>query len=361
MAVKTLPAHPKPLAGNPSKWIEHAKERGQENLSIHALEQYSSASKMEFLQFLPLRILWKQKHASAFYSRDWFSQSARNDAARFLESHPSWDKYLKAVSQQLTHAPVEDIGTFSIVAYFQAKVTELDPAKQWETQKLFPFSPVAGRTRSQTANQALSQTPCKTHRGNNNKDRAKLDQPKDEEVEDEEAEDDDTEGEESEGEDVEDEEAKDKGVGDEAEGEDMEDDVDLTEVTNKFSSVRVRSTSNLTPWSAIAAGELSPTKDEQIVNTALLLFLSTTTIHHPGVKLDWSLERRAFKFSKLFKANVDGVLLTRAAAIAEVKPCIRETKKERIQLQESAQMAAWINSDPEHGHMYKEKDNTMMR
>ena len=103
-----------------------------------------------------------------------------------------------------------------------------------------------------------------------------------------------------------------KGVGDEAEGEDMEDDVDLTEVTNKFSSVRMRSTSNLTPWSAIAAGELSPTKDEQIVNTALLLFLSTTTIHHPGVKLDWSLERRAFKFSKLFKANVDGVLLTRS-------------------------------------------------
>jgi len=45
MAVKTLPAHPKPLAGNPSKWLEHAKERGQENLSIHALEQYSSASK----------------------------------------------------------------------------------------------------------------------------------------------------------------------------------------------------------------------------------------------------------------------------------------------------------------------------
>jgi hypothetical protein len=99
MAVKTLPAHPKPLAGNPSKWLEHAKERGQENLSIHALDKYSSASKMEFLQFLPLRILWKQKHASAFYSRDWFSQSARNDAARFLESHPSWDKYLKAVSQ----------------------------------------------------------------------------------------------------------------------------------------------------------------------------------------------------------------------------------------------------------------------
>jgi hypothetical protein len=66
----------------------------------------------------------------------------------------------------------------------------------------------------------------------------------------------------------------------EAEGEDMEGDVDLTEVTNKFSSVRVGSTSNLTPWSAIAAGELSPTKDEQIVNTVLLLFLSTTTIHH---------------------------------------------------------------------------------
>jgi hypothetical protein len=135
-------------------------------------------------------------------------------------------------------------------------------------------------------------------------------------------------------------------------------------VTNKLSSVHMGSTSNLTPWSAIAAGELSPTKDEQIVNTALLLFLSTTTIHHPDVKLDWSLERREFKFGKLFKAKVGGVLLTRsdrAAAIAEVKPCIRETKKERIQMQESAQMTAWINSDPEYGHMYKEKDNTMTR
>jgi hypothetical protein len=95
----------------------------------------------------------------------------------------SWDKYLKAVGQQLARAPVEDIGAFSIVAYFQAKVTELDPAKQWETQKLFPFSPVAGRTRRQTANQNLYQTPCKTRSGNNSKERAKLNQPEDEEVE----------------------------------------------------------------------------------------------------------------------------------------------------------------------------------
>jgi hypothetical protein len=96
--------YPKPLADNPSKWLEHAKEYGQESLSIHALDKYSSASKMEFLQFLPLQILWKQNYASDFHSWDWFSQSARNDAARFLKNNPSWDKYLKAVSQQLTHA-----------------------------------------------------------------------------------------------------------------------------------------------------------------------------------------------------------------------------------------------------------------
>ncbi|KAA8641643.1 uncharacterized protein ATNIH1004_011779 [Aspergillus tanneri] len=95
-----------------------------------------------------------------------------------------------------------------------------------------------------------------------------------------------------------------------------------------------------------------PTKDEQIVNCALVLFLNALTIHFKFAN-NWTLHRRAFKANfegASFEARTDGYLNDRrgiAKVIIEVKPVTRSKKPALIQMQESAQMVAWIKSDDE--------------
>jgi hypothetical protein len=95
-------------------------------------------------------------------------------------------------------------------------------------------------------------------------------------------------------------------------------------------------------------------KDEQIFNSALVLFLKAVTVHFVG-DANWSVQRKAFhiadKGEKIFEARVDGVLFRRRdhqiMAILEVKPCVRGKKEADIQRQEAAQMAAWTSSEGE--------------
>jgi len=53
---------------------------------------------------------------------------------------------------------------------------------------------------------------------------------------------------------------------------------------------------------------------------------------------------------KIFEARVDGVLRTHQGleikAIAEVKPYLRRQGRYEIRMQEAAQMAAWICTNP---------------
>lgn len=110
----------------------------------------------------------------------------------------------------------------------------------------------------------------------------------------------------------------------------------------------------LSPFSPAAAASFPPTKDEQIVNLALVLLLKAVTVHFVG-RANWSIQRMAFhvadKGDKKFQARVDGVLLhrydNRVVAILEVKPFVRGKKEAAIQRQEAAQMAAWISSSSE--------------
>ncbi|PYH89305.1 hypothetical protein BO71DRAFT_423098 [Aspergillus ellipticus CBS 707.79] len=74
-----------------------------------------------------------------------------------------------------------------------------------------------------------------------------------------------------------------------------------------------------------------PTKDEQIVNTALVDFLNALTMHFTTAN-DWSLHRKSFKAKfahASFEARTD------------------ERKRNPICMQEAAQMAAWIKTDPD--------------
>lgn len=96
-----------------------------------------------------------------------------------------------------------------------------------------------------------------------------------------------------------------------------------------------------------------PTKDEQIVNTALLIFLNALTAHFPLAN-DWTLHRKIFvaqfKHASI-EARTDGYLGDRSdgkvRALVEVKPAARKKYRTPIRMQESAQMVAWIMNDPE--------------
>ncbi|KAJ5420187.1 hypothetical protein N7465_002706 [Penicillium sp. CMV-2018d] len=98
--------------------------------------------------------------------------------------------------------------------------------------------------------------------------------------------------------------------------------------------------------------------DEQIVNTALLLYLEALLINFGGIQADWTPERRALVVKrhngqKVYEARVDGFLRYQRdrnnpiMAIVEVKPFPRDTDpNDSIRMQESAQMAAWICQHP---------------
>lgn len=124
-----------------------------------------------------------------------------------------------------------------------------------------------------------------------------------------------------------------------------------------------------TPYSAALRGEsgdyeqFPPLDDEQIVNTALILFLQGVCLRAQGLEnAHWTLQRKSFNFEKkirgqhdetvrLFQARTDGHLRinidgkSRSLAILEVKASVRAEAKPFMQ--ESAQMAAWISAEPD--------------
>jgi hypothetical protein len=118
----------------------------------------------------------------------------------------------------------------------------------------------------------------------------------------------------------------------------------------KYSQLEVEATKKqssspsvlVSPWSPAKKDEQKvlypPTEDEQIVNTALLNFLTAVTIAHPSVRLRWCVARKALQFdckneihgAVTYQARTDGYLRghnhSTAYAIIEVKPFIRGKK-----------------------------------
>ena len=96
--------------------------------------------------------------------------------------------------------------------------------------------------------------------------------------------------------------------------------------------------------------------DEEIVNISLLLFLQGLVGHCDAARCWWSSHRQPFVFrrqnnKKIYESRVDGFLQrwsdSSTRALVEVKPFRRSNATANsIQMQESAQMVAWIRQDP---------------
>ncbi|KAJ3493179.1 hypothetical protein NLG97_g4894 [Lecanicillium saksenae] len=97
-------------------------------------------------------------------------------------------------------------------------------------------------------------------------------------------------------------------------------------------------------------------KDEQIVNTAIIILLNVLTISFSQTVGEWSLHRHPLcvqnnASEKVFEARVDGIFTVEGEirSILEVKPYLRDQNaaaEVAVCMQETAQMAAWISTHP---------------
>ncbi|KAF9775865.1 hypothetical protein IL306_006007, partial [Fusarium sp. DS 682] len=131
--------------------------------------------------------------------------------------------------------------------------------------------------------------------------------------------------------------------------------MDFDSDTSSLDSDPLRTLSHHSPLSGEIAKQYQSIEDKQIVNTALILFLNALTLRCDSVNGAWTLYRKPFVVKalaeKVYEARVDGLLQVKGdtCAIVEVKPYIRygsEKILDKIRMQETAQMAAWIAQDP---------------
>jgi hypothetical protein len=295
---------PPKLPRNPPAWEKKVSGYHNDVSNIHSLEVIKSASKIQEGQFLSLRVLWKPKEAKPFDLKKLGLASEYHNAGQFLKSLDSWKKYVNDIRDgtSTTGAAFPDLGTFTLVRSHQleaARVSKTDDT--WNAE----FSPAANRTRSKArAQQGIEDSPL-------------------------------------------------FGKG---KGEDIQDlDFSMQNLDIGQQDESPSTAFSMSPIGQEAAAILYPaTRDEQIVNAALLLFLQAVSIH----KLrnpHWTLHRRIFKveFPKgKLEARTDGFLdlniggESQVKAIVEVKPFVRQ-KNVQVRMQESAQMVAWIASEPD--------------
>lgn len=280
--------------GVPTKQEDWEREVGIEGLtrsSIHQ-EELESASNIQYKQYLMLRVLWKHTAANKIDFRELELDDWRELAKERLKDYDSWKRYCDNFGDK--HIPER---TFALVTYYQRQASKTETREEIRDKVI--FSPVAHRTRAkqgditESMRQLQLETPTKKS-GPRSED---LPEP-------------------------------------------------LSPSTDSSASIAPSTMSPIPKDLQRIA--YPPTEDEQIVNTALLLFLNALTVHLP-IQNAWTLHRKAFTatFKKAsFEARTDGYLRDKdsgkARAIIEVKPAARDAKKGSVRMQESAQMVGWI-------------------
>ena len=300
---------------SPNSWKKEYLENSLSDKTIFDLENYNSGSSISYRQFLLLRVLWIKENTEKFSEQaevrgKWFKKiyedKARDEFDSLRLTSAGWKNYLesiKAPPRPTATRPAEEhdylpLGTFALVRYYQESANGIDSEEI--SQKTRYWTRSAANKDQKTQSDPFS-TPSRS---------------------------------------------------------DYAEPIDSLFEMMALGSPQEPTPSSLmtaySPPSRETAIALAPTADEQIVNTALILFLTAITMHITS-KLHWSLERRAFQvqkgMEKVFEARVDGILHQRSnkqnvLAIIEVKPRQRWDKQREIQMQEAAQMAAWISESP---------------
>jgi hypothetical protein len=317
---------PEELPSSPHLWKCQAIHCGLQGGTVFDLDKYHSASKIDFKQFLHLRALWipakQEDFADPKNRQTWLADAYYEQAKKRLKGWKPWESYLKTLKQtreQLYTGMFPQLGTFSLVRHQQLDVDRCKGDKE-PTPKF--FSPVRYQTRLRSKLQQndpfqRSDSPTPGARaGELNLPQTPVNLVKYQNL--------------------------------------------LDDIPSSLASESARSDfpESMSPISADMVKEFPAADDEQIVNSALVLFLNAVVIHFVR-KADWTLHRKIFRIGKSnkrnkegFEARVDGFLRRhfddKVMAIVETKACVREAKEADIQMQETAQMAAWISTFPEN-------------
>lgn len=283
-----------PVPTTSREWHIEISRSGLSTQTIHDI-QLKSASRGSREQFLLLRVLW-QTHIPSDFLKFFDLEPWLLAAKEKLETLSSWKKYCQSFT-----GPIPE-GTFAPARHYQLEVSKTE---QHDIEIGVLFSPKVHRTRSKVqAEQLPIRQPDFTITTPPRAPNQVFETPH---IDDDEAD----------------------------------------------SSPLGPSSSPPSHWSTIALENqfmYPPTKDEQIVNTALLDFLNALTLHF-NLNVIWSLHRMPliaeFANSK-FEARVDGYLADRSGdikAIIEVKSALRQSKEPQIRIQESHQIVAGLLSD----------------
>lgn len=329
------------------KWQLAVDTYGLNHVSIHDGNHKLSSSKMGHEQFLLLRVIYSERKpepAHVLTSRDYrtyVSPGAFNEAKRLLLLESVYfQAYLSSFDktrQQLRAPPFPDLGTFSLPRLYQIDVLDTSTHHSSTPMPKITYSPP--QTRSKTKASSHPMTPSKRYTTPPPIDRATIfdSSPTGS-----------------------DQETTDTYSNPSSRGA-AEDDI-LTGMTREMLVIA----SPTSPGSSAFQVTPEAARDEQLVNVALIAFLGALTLHTP-VKGYWSMHRRSFwlcsqangtsqqkEGSRIYRADVDGFLKFEdsnvAKAIVEVKPfCRNDTSRTAIRIQESAQMAAWVNESPPEG------------
>ena len=322
---------PLELPSTKHRWMnrrEHQKLLGK---TIFDVGDYKSGSKIDFNQYLLLRILWKPEDRDDIFSSlsryNWFEKKCFQDAKLHFDSKASaygWQLYLKSIKDNLPR--LQDVypplGSFFLVRYFQQAVSSLEGTAEDSPKTRFYNTRSKGGlpspSTSTPSTQPLASSP----------------------------------------------------------------DNSVNSLFADISSLGIGSPSIITESSLFISPNPKqdpgydqpepPTEDEQIVNMALVAFLNAITVHLVR-DVEWSLKRESFFVQqegvRVFEARVDGVLRRRSnrktvLAILEVKPYKRVASPKvtaSIRMQEAAQMACWISSQPNSLQTEKAKQGKPQR
>lgn len=310
---------PKPpdLPKTISDWRRQVQKSGMGSASLHTAKELNSASAIELTQYLCLQVLWQIYPITQFSWEKAGLSEWRKPAEDLLKLYRAWKTYYNSLNS--TEIPDS---TFALVQSFQRQAANIDTNIMTSN---------ANTTPPRRSARIAEMKPVRSYN----------------------------------------EKMADMNLGDRAPtptGYESDDEVLFSQddsPTTRRGVVQDTPHSLKSPGDPeVRAMDSTPTRDEQIVNTALLNFL-TALIMHLGLYVQWTLHRiplHADFMSASYEARTDGYLSClgkvdhekKVRALVEVKAVQRDIKRNQICMQETAQTVAWLKECPDtHGTLNK--------